>query len=571
MRILDLYITDICNLNCEYCYIDIVKKESESFKWEQFMERVDLLSFDSIKFLGWEPLVRWKEIQLIIDSISNKKPETTFSIITNGVLLDQNKILYILQQKNTEVLISLHEQGINKIKNKIESLLELGNQVSFYIIFDPKNFAVALWKFLEFSRYGFKNFCFAPEIYGDWNKAKLWELSRLLQILQKIITKYDINIWGVSKNSLKNMNYGCEKFIYDKRWQHKACNRSRALSQTDNFKYIDVYDYFQAAIWYKQDPNRWFYVCPVGWYLDNIDYTDKNISSYRDLNSIFLKFYRDTNKGKLNFLSEWLEEIRFNMTRQCNIRCEYCYVDFDNEKLPFIEAKNISDFFIEQTWTQKTFSFFGWEPLLEYKNLQKIVKYIEQKKDFHFKKVFYRVATNFMLVSQEIVDFFILYKFHVHISFNWVVSTNDKMRDNSSQLVLKNIDLYAEKIWYEKITILLAFSPDEIMKLYENITYIYSLWFKTINLELIFWEKYIWKRQYLQDIYKQIIKSYNSCSDLYILLPHDKDILLDIDVKWRCNDNSLEFYHNSIDLIFKKDFDTLLLQAEKYRGTKIVA
>ena len=52
MKILDLYITDVCNLNCDYCYVDVVKKENTQFNQEEFAQRVDLLSFDAIKFLG---------------------------------------------------------------------------------------------------------------------------------------------------------------------------------------------------------------------------------------------------------------------------------------------------------------------------------------------------------------------------------------------------------------------------------------------------------------------------------------------------------------------------------------
>ena len=35
MKILDLYITKVCNLNCEYCYVDLVNKE-ESFDLSSF-------------------------------------------------------------------------------------------------------------------------------------------------------------------------------------------------------------------------------------------------------------------------------------------------------------------------------------------------------------------------------------------------------------------------------------------------------------------------------------------------------------------------------------------------------
>jgi len=51
MKILDLYITKVCNLDCEYCYVDVVKKEGKEFDVKDFTERVNLLDYDHIKFL----------------------------------------------------------------------------------------------------------------------------------------------------------------------------------------------------------------------------------------------------------------------------------------------------------------------------------------------------------------------------------------------------------------------------------------------------------------------------------------------------------------------------------------
>jgi sulfatase maturation enzyme AslB (radical SAM superfamily) len=79
------------------------------------------------------------------------------------------------------------------------------------------------------------------------------------------------------------------------------------------------------------------------------------------LNQVFISFFRDIQKikGHINFLTENIEEIRFNITAQCNIRCEYCYVDFQNRTLDKQKAKNIIDFYIAQPGDKKIVSFFG--------------------------------------------------------------------------------------------------------------------------------------------------------------------------------------------------------------------
>lgn len=216
MKILDLYITDVCNLNCEYCYVDVVKQEDVQFDGKEFVQRIDLLSYDSIKFLWWEPLIRWEDIKNIIEHVSSKRPDIQFSIITNGVLLSQKKVSYILEKGNVELLVSLHDSSLSQIRKKRDIFLALDIRITFYIIFDPSDFSQSLQKFLEFSRYGFKNFCFAPEIYGHWNDENLMSLEKILRLLIKPILKYDITIWGIAKNFLKEMNYGCEKRVFDK-------------------------------------------------------------------------------------------------------------------------------------------------------------------------------------------------------------------------------------------------------------------------------------------------------------------------------------------------------------------
>jgi uncharacterized protein len=109
MKVLDLYITKVCNLDCEYCYVDVVKQEKHAFQVEDFLERVDLLKYDVIKFFGGEPLVRWEMIQKIVESVSEKNTDISFVIVTNGILLNEEKIQYITNHQKIDVVISIHE------------------------------------------------------------------------------------------------------------------------------------------------------------------------------------------------------------------------------------------------------------------------------------------------------------------------------------------------------------------------------------------------------------------------------------------------------------------------------
>jgi len=193
MKVLDLYITKVCNLDCEYCYVEVVKKEGEVFSPGNFMEKVNLLEYNSIKFLGGEPLIRWKQIQEIVDAVKAKNKKIQFTIVTNGVLIDAKKIPYILEN-NIEVLVSIHEGSFPFLKKNYTLLQKIRDNICFYIIFDPTNFSTAFRNFLFFFQREFWNFSFAPEIYGDWNDENVKKFKKILDILLPYIKKNNINI-----------------------------------------------------------------------------------------------------------------------------------------------------------------------------------------------------------------------------------------------------------------------------------------------------------------------------------------------------------------------------------------
>jgi len=560
MKTLDLYLTKICNLDCEYCYVDVVKSESQAFPTDQFIERVNLLEYDIIKFFGGEPLVKWKEIQQIVKHVRKKSKHIQFVIVTNGILLDQKKIDYILSTERLEVVVSIHEWSYKTLRRQASTLLQLGNRLWFYIIFDPKNFTNAVWKFLFFSRLGFTHFSFVPEIYGDWNKKNLIQFESILMHLIWYILKHNISISGSHIFLLKEMNYGCDKTVYDHLWNFSPCNRFKSLSNKKGFNYKTIYDYLDQTIAYKTHPDRWFYTCPVGWHLDNEEEDmQASIISYQDLNDIMLRFYRKVCQWTVNFLSLWIQEIRFNLTQQCNIRCEYCYVDFSDSVLDYTTAINIVDFFFDQPWDVKTFSFFGWEPLLEFSLMEKIVWYIEQQAREKHKSVVYKIATNFILVNRKIIDFFVCFNFQVHISFNGMVSTNDVMRDASSDRVLRNIQKYKDIIWVDNIVILCAISPHTVQKTSENLIFIHDNGIGNINLEIIFWKGYAWKEEHIQQFWKQLHEFIQKYPDMIFENTKTKHLYLDIDTDGRAAENSLQFFGSDVDTYYKSLFDKKIL------------
>lgn len=571
MKTLDLYITNICNLNCEYCYVDLQKKEIP-FDRERFFERVQLQDYDHIKFFGGEPLIKWKEIQKIIlmPALKGKK----FTIVTNGLLLDYEIITFCLKNK-IEIVISMHFKSIKQILPKISRFSFANSILGFSFVIEPDKIYFA-YKIISLLIAGwFTNFILTPEVYSDWNEKNI---DLLHEELKKFFTLFQyhpqIKFTGPSKDMLPELIRGCNKSIVNKTGERMPCNRFKSLHffRENNIK--KIYSNLNAITNYDNDPDKWFYICPIGWYLDTLSsQIDLNIrlQQYQKLNQLFINFYRKINtfEGKINFLTEKIDEIRFNLTSQCNIRCEYCYVDFKDTKLDIKIAKNIVNFLVLKEWNNKTISFFGGEPLLEFELLVQIVEYAKQIFSEKGKSINFRIATNFLLINEERMNFLRENNFEIHISLNGNKKTNDAMRFHSTNALLHNFNQYLTEDDKGKIVILLAFSNREISILKENITYITELGFTKINLELIFGKKYFWTKEDFTNLAKEFLRIKNSLLynnlEFYNFL--EPTHLLDISVDGRCSDNSLEFHKYDADFNYQKIFKKLFLSI--FKNTKI--
>lgn len=86
----NLFITNRCNLNCLYCFVDVNNKTVEDFSLEQIFKMVDELKELGtivVCLLGGEPLLR-KDLNGIVDYIHSKGMLS--EINTNGIKIDQH-------------------------------------------------------------------------------------------------------------------------------------------------------------------------------------------------------------------------------------------------------------------------------------------------------------------------------------------------------------------------------------------------------------------------------------------------------------------------------------------------
>lgn len=172
------------------------------------------------------------------------------------------------------------------------------------------------------------------------------------------------------------------------------------------------------------------------------------------------------------------------MANACNKRCDYCCIQF-NGKL--MESHNI-DYLLDYLKTNESsydsciINFFGWEPLLNYKN---IVYTVEKNTN---PKISYMLWTNGFLLSEDKLDFFIQNNIKIYLSFH-----ADSV--NSYQSLIEKKYLLKHK----NIEINFIVSPQNISECYTKLRQVVEFGYTRINIIPIMLTMK-WSRESIKDL-----------------------------------------------------------------------
>ena len=102
-------------------------------------------------------------------------------------------------------------------------------------------------------------------------------------------------------------------------------------------------------------------------------------------------------------------EISLFLTEKCNLNCDYCYQRDDKKRrigsITYTKAINALEpilMDVKNNSKSVVLSFFGGEPLLEYKLMKKIVEYVELN---YVSNVRFLLTTNGILLNSDIISF----------------------------------------------------------------------------------------------------------------------------------------------------------------------
>ncbi len=173
--------------------------------------------------------------------------------------------------------------------------------------------------------------------------------------------------------------------------------------------------------------------------------------------------------------------IILHITTFCNYDCSYCDVIKDKRKLKQENLIKIIDFIKENELSINRFKFFGWEPLLAWKNIKYI---IDETQNIFWNK--FEIVTNTTLLTDEIGEYFEKY-------FEIIFFSIDSENIFDYNKVFNFINKYNLK---EKVYFNLIISPWKENFAYEQFFKIYSSWYKNFNILPVYFTKE-WQKQNL--------------------------------------------------------------------------
>lgn len=231
-----LQMTDYCNLNCKYCFIeDGIDKntytrrnmsyytcEKAVDKFFKIMDKNSTAKKPTIIFYGGEPLINWGVIEKVLPYIKDKEIayniEVDKVIITNATLINEN-IAKSLKRYDVETCISLDgTKNINDINRKYEN--DKGS-------FDDVINAIKILRYNGVE----------PALSSVMSKEGVDKIEEIAQFLFD-----DLKIKGLGFNHVsilpRNKNYSS----YDSNYEGKYAEGLIKMQEIIQKKYPDVYE-----------------------------------------------------------------------------------------------------------------------------------------------------------------------------------------------------------------------------------------------------------------------------------------------------------------------------------------
>ncbi|MGH9348138.1 MAG: radical SAM protein [Vicinamibacterales bacterium] len=178
-----------------------------------------------------------------------------------------------------------------------------------------------------------------------------------------------------------------------------------------------------------------------------------------------------------------LIEVWVYPTRSCNFKCTYCYEHHDTSYMSADTAVRTVDWAFAQASRASArgvaLSFFGGEPLLNFRSFQQVVLHAQEVAKASGKAVTYRMNTNGSLIDDEVADFLVEHRVGLDFSLDGDQQTNDTARLTRSGAsayeaaggIEKVVRLHARGL---DVGVNMVVGPDSVRRLVSNVRFFWE-------------------------------------------------------------------------------------------------
>lgn len=217
------------------------------------------------------------------------------------------------------------------------------------------------------------------------------------------------------------------------------------------------------------------------------------------------------------------------VTGECNMCCEYCYVDgVKNQKRLGLDSIPMMIDFIHSTYRKEKvkINFFGGEPLINFSFLRKFIDEIEKAKRI---KAEYYMTTNGLLIDASAVDFFKENNIKISLSCDGNKFVNDMNRKdlsgNGTYDRIRQAYLFMVNHGVKDIRVRGTITPNNSRYLYETVEGLYEL---DNNINAILVPDYFdskWTEDQIIELSKKVREINNNKKYQNIMIIGDRELI----------------------------------------------
>lgn len=210
-----------------------------------------------------------------------------------------------------------------------------------------------------------------------------------------------------------------------------------------------------------------------------------------------------------------LKDIKIYVTENCNLRCDYCFVDKSKNRSMSMETLDKTIRFLLDSNEDINITFFGGEPLLEFEKIKNVVDRLKINRErFHF-----TINTNLTLLNGEMAEYFKENQFTVLYSIDGKKKSHDLHRKTidgkgTFDNIISKCKMMKE---YEIDSVCkIVITPQTVEELFESVEYLENLGVTKLYVDIA--RQLKWKKEELEILKEQFIKIANWITEKKIKL-----------------------------------------------------